>query len=202
MIQGLLLAAGRGSRFGANKLLHPLGDGTPMALAAARTLAEALGEILIVIRPEDSELSQLLETAALGRVLPCAEAAKGMGHSLACGAMATPAVDGWVVALGDMPYVQPVSICEVARRLAAGAQIAAPTYGGRRGHPVGFASRFYRDLTRLKGDSGARGLIQSHRGLAELFPSDDPGTVYDLDCPEDLPRMCRGPGQGFYPPCR
>lgn len=186
MIQGLLLAAGTGRRFGANKLLHPLADGTPVALAAARHLAEALGEILVVVRPEDAELSHLLQAAALGSVVPCPQSANGMGHSLACGAMATPAADGWVIALGDMPHIQPAAIREVARRLTRGARIAAPVYRGRRGHPVGFAAAFYADLIGLKGDTGARDLLRRHRDLAELFPCEDPGTVWDLDRPEDL----------------
>ena len=193
MIQGLLLAAGRSSRFGANKLLCRLSDGTPVALAAARNLAAALGEILVVARPEDAELIRLFEASGLGRVLPCAESANGMGHSLACGVQARPAADGWVVALGDMPHIQPASIREVARRLAAGASIAAPTYRGRRGHPVGFAAAFYSDLAGLTGDIGARDLIQRHRDLVELFPCDDPGTVYDLDRPADLNTAAAAP---------
>jgi molybdenum cofactor cytidylyltransferase len=186
VIQGLLLAAGNSSRFGANKLLHPLADGVPVGLAAARHLAAALGEVLVVVRPEDAALIRLLETAALGRVVRCAESYQGMGHSLACGVSVTPTADGWVVALADMPYVRPASIREVARRLASGASIAAPVYRGQRGHPVGFAAGFYGDLVALRGDSGARPLIERHRDRAVLFAWDDPGTVYDLDRPEDL----------------
>jgi len=193
MIQGLLLAAGKSTRFGANKLLHPLSDAPPVAVAAARNLAAALGDILVVVRPEDAELIHLLEAAALGPVLPCAESLNGMGHSLAFGVMATPLADGWVVALGDMPHIRPASIREVAQRLVAGAAIAAPTYRGRRGHPVGFAAGFYQDLAGLRGDTGARDLIQRHRQGAELFPWDDPGTLYDLDRPEDLTRVSRMP---------
>jgi molybdenum cofactor cytidylyltransferase len=189
VIQGLLLAAGRSRRFGANKLLYRLSDGTPVVLAAARNLAAALGEILVVARPEDAEIIRLFEASGLGRVLPCAESANGIGHSLAFGVMATPLADGWVVALGDMPHIQPASIREVAQRLVAGAPIAAPVFRGRRGHPVGFAASFYQDLAGLRGDIGARALIQRHRQGAELFPWDDPGTVYDLDRPEDLPRV-------------
>jgi len=38
-IAGILLAAGCGSRFGANKLLAPLADGTPLAIAALKTFS-------------------------------------------------------------------------------------------------------------------------------------------------------------------
>jgi len=49
--QGILLAAGFSRRFGANKLLHPLADGIPIALAAARRLRAALPEVLAVVNP-------------------------------------------------------------------------------------------------------------------------------------------------------
>ena len=41
-MQGILLAAGRSSRFGADKLLQPMPDGTRVAVAAARALVTAL----------------------------------------------------------------------------------------------------------------------------------------------------------------
>lgn len=50
-IVGILLAAGRGSRFGSDKLLHPLADGTPMAVAAAASLLQACGRVIAVLRP-------------------------------------------------------------------------------------------------------------------------------------------------------
>ena len=53
-MQAILLAAGRSSRFGGNKLLHPLADGTPVALAAARNLVAALPGALAVVKWRDA----------------------------------------------------------------------------------------------------------------------------------------------------
>ena len=41
-LSGILLAAGAAKRFGGGKLLHALGDGTPLGVAAARNLAHAV----------------------------------------------------------------------------------------------------------------------------------------------------------------
>ena len=59
-IVGLLLAAGQGRRFGGDKLLHPLADGTPMAVASARRLRSACPHSIAVLRPEQQVLAGLL----------------------------------------------------------------------------------------------------------------------------------------------
>ena len=71
---------------------------------------------------------------------------------------AAPDADGWLIALADMPFVRPETIRAVLAALAKGAAIAAPSYRGERGHPVGFARAFYEELSTLKGDAGAREL--------------------------------------------
>jgi molybdenum cofactor cytidylyltransferase len=92
LIQPIFLAAGRSARFGANKLLHPLADGTPLALAAARNLAAALPGALAVVNGTDAELVGLLEGVGL-KVSVCPHAQEGMGASLAWGVSQTPEAD-------------------------------------------------------------------------------------------------------------
>lgn len=181
----LLLAAGAGRRFGADKLLATLPDGTPVAVAAARNLLAAGCEVHAVVRAAEAGIAPAL--ARLGAVLvPCADAHRGMGHSLACGVRASVDADGWLIALADMPFVQPASIAAVVDALAAGAGIAAPTVGGRRGHPVGFAADFREALLRSCGDRGARGLLRAHADRIVDLAVADRGVLRDVDRPEDL----------------
>jgi molybdenum cofactor cytidylyltransferase len=107
-IVGILLAAGVSRRFGSDKRLQPLADGTPMALVAARNLAAACRRCILVIRPDDTALAQLLSEAGLETVV-CPDAEQGMGHSLAAGVAASADATGWLVALADMPYIQPAT---------------------------------------------------------------------------------------------
>jgi molybdenum cofactor cytidylyltransferase len=184
-IVGILLAAGRGSRFGSDKLLHALADGTPIAVAAAAGLLPACDRVIAVLRPGCGELAELL--AATGcEPLPCAEADAGMGHSLACGVLATPDAAGWVVALADMPFITPASHRAVAASLRAGASLAASEFGGRRGHPVGFAAKWRDQLAHLGGDQGGKSILDAHRQQLVLCRVDDPGVLRDIDRPEDL----------------
>jgi len=187
-IVGVLLAAGLGRRFGSDKRLQPLADGTPLALAAARSLRAGCDEVLAVLRPGDAALAALL-IAADCRVIYCAEAELGMGHSLAAGVRASPQAAGWLIALADMPAIAPASHAAVAAALRRGASIAVPTFTGRRGHPVGFSERWRDELEALQGDQGARRLLQVAPSEIELVTLDDPGILADIDTPADLAGM-------------
>ena len=106
MIVGVLLAAGRGTRFGAHKLLHPLDDGRTLVEHAARNLTMALPTSVAVVRPDDTALREILTGQGLS-IIECPQADQGMGASIACGVAATPNADGWVIALADMPWIRP-----------------------------------------------------------------------------------------------
>ena len=185
MIVGVLLAAGRGTRFGSHKLLHPLADGTPMALAALRNLAPSVDSVIAVVRPEDSALIQLLSKEQ-ARVLPCPAAAQGMGASLACGVRATPEAAGWLIALADMPYVPTAVSAALSAELQAGTPLVAPTYQDQRGHPVGFSRVYYPALAALSGDRGARQILDQHADQLRLIAVNEPGILRDIDAPRDL----------------
>lgn len=184
-IVGLLLAAGRSRRFGADKRWQPLADGTPLALASAARLRAVCADVLAVVRPEDEALAEYLRVLGCA-VVSCAEADGGMGHSLAAGIGASSDAAGWLVALADMPAIAPGSYRAVAAALEAGAALAVPAYRGRRGHPVGFAARWREELSALTGDRGARGLLQANPGQIVEIIVDDPGILADIDTPADL----------------
>jgi len=187
VIVGILLAAGSGTRFGSHKLLHRLPDGTPMAVSALRNLAQGVDEVIVVVRPGDTQLMQLLAREK-GRVLPCAKADQGMGASLACGVCAAPDAAGWIIALADMPFVPGEIICTLAARLKAGDAIVAPAYRGQRGHPVGFSHAFYPALSALSGDQGARHILNQNTDRLTLIPCTNSGVLHDIDTQADLNR--------------
>ena len=184
-VAGILLASGVGRRFGANKLLHPLPDGTPIAVAAARNLVAALPGSVAVVRAANSVLARQLRQVGC-RIAVCRDAEEGMGRTLAAGVRAARDASGWVVALADMPFLQPETIRIVADGLNDGAAIAAPSFEGRRGHPGGLARRFKDDLLALEGDAGARSILAAHEDWITLYEVFDPGVLRDIDTPADL----------------
>ena len=184
-IVGILLAAGSAARYGGQKLLEPLPDGTPIAIAALRTLLRVLPRVVAVVNAEDETLAEML--AAEGAVIvTCSDCAHRMGRSIAAGVSTASEAEGWLVALADMPFVRPETISIVARRLGNGAVICAPCYRGQRGHPVGFAACFHEELLAIRGDTGARGIIDRNIASLDLCECDDAGVLRDIDTPADL----------------
>jgi molybdenum cofactor cytidylyltransferase len=188
-IVGVLLAAGRGERFGGAKLLVPLPAGphagAAVGVAACRNLRAALDDVVTVVRAGDDALAAAFVREG-AQVVVAERAAAGMGASLAAGVAAAGDADGYVVALADMPWIAPATIRSVADAIAGGASIAAPRFGGRQGHPVGFAAAHRAALVALAGDAGARSIVTAHAPLVRGVDVDDPGIVRDVDLPDDL----------------
>lgn len=182
---GILLAAGAGQRFGADKLLQPLSDGIPVAVHAAQHLRAALPRVIAVVAPGADTLSQLLAQQGC-EVLVNPHPETGMSSSLVSGVASAPEASGWIIALGDMPWIKVDSIAQVAARMATGASLVAPSYGGRRGHPVGLGASRYAAILELQGDQGARSILAGQANQLVLLPVQDPGVLRDVDTPEDL----------------
>lgn len=166
-------------------MLHPLADGAPMVLRSAKSLAAAVDRIVAIVPPAAHELIDLLTNSNLG-IDVCTLYSDGLGRSLARGVRACRDSKGWLIALGDMPFILPTTIAAVAQALRLGAPIAAPTHDNRRGHPVGFSREYYTELAALSGDVGARDIVQRDAARIVLLPADDPGIHRDIDVPRDL----------------
>jgi molybdenum cofactor cytidylyltransferase len=190
---GILMAAGRGRRFDPqglrNKLLQPLAEagGQPLVAVSARRLLAVLPRVVAVVPPDDGGVGALL--ASLGcEVTACADADSGMAASLTHAIRRSldvfSPVDAWLVALGDMPHVAPATLQALADALGQGAGIAAPVMAGRRGNPVGFGRVHLDALLALRGEQGARKLLQAFP-VTEVEVN-DPGIFRDIDTPADL----------------
>lgn len=183
-ITGILLAAGYSRRFGCDKLLYSLNDGTPIVQASARPLKMTVDHAVAVVRPDSIALATLLREEGF-EVVTDANTVNGMGASLACGIRASRHADAWVIALADMPFIQTTTFQTVVDLLRQGAGIVAPQYRGRRGHPVGFQQSFGETLSKLTGDVGAKVLLQRFQSQLTVFSCEDRGILCDIDTPQE-----------------
>lgn len=191
-LTGILLAAGRGRRFDPsgerNKLLQRLPGGEPVLGASARTLLAVCARVVAVVAPNDGGAGELLRQLGC-EVTVCPDADGGMGlslaHAIGYSLHDQPPGQGWLVALGDMPFVAPSTLRALGAAIDDGAAIAAPLFEGRRGNPVAFGAAHRDALLALEGDQGARRLLASCpvTTIAVL----DCGILRDIDSPVDLP---------------
>lgn len=188
-VVGLLLASGRGRRFDPtgerNKLLALLPDGRTVLRAAAQNLCSALDEVALVLPSKDTALLACVEDLKI-MVVRNDRPDQGLSRSIANGVFHLPHARGWVVGLGDMPFIDRLTIRAVARGLCSDESIVAPTYRGERGHPVAFGKRYFAELCALTGEGGARALLTRHP--VTQLALEDRGILLDIDTPLDLLR--------------
>jgi molybdenum cofactor cytidylyltransferase len=187
-IVGILLAAGKGSRFDPqgqrNKLLQRIENGNTVAASAAAAMLSSLGKVVATVRQDGDALAEELRQCGC-TLHVCAEASGGMAISIVAALRCTPDADGWIIGLGDMPYVEAGTVAALADALREGADIAVPVFQGQRGNPVGFSRRHLPALLRLEGDRGARDLLQSCPVTVVVV--EDFGILRDIDTVQDLP---------------
>lgn len=186
-IAGLILAAGRGTRFGTDKRLARLPDGRTLLETVLARHAGISQPLLIVLRPDD-EAAAALASRHGAQVLVCEDADQGMGHSLACGAralLAMPELDGVLIDLADMPAVSATTLRRVQQALRDTGQAVTPRYQGRIGQPRGLPRACFEALSRLRGDQGARHLLDWQQAVH--VEVEDAGILLDIDRPADLP---------------
>lgn len=187
-VTAIVLAAGQGSRFRAeagadqDKLLAAcVGlDGVirPVIEQVLRNLPERVVTRWLVTSPGRGEVIRLAEAYGCQVVLLDSS---GMGDSIAAAVKASGAADGWLVVLGDMPFIQ---LSSIERVIASVEGITVPVSAGQYGHPVAFDHTFGPALMALSGDRGARPLFAQTQ--VREVQVDDPGVLWDVDVPQRL----------------
>lgn len=189
-IVGILLAAGQSKRFGSQKLLQRIAeDQPPIAVQSAINLLEVLPNSIAVVRENDQELKSLLLKTGI-QVVENPDARLGMSTSIHCAIesliKSRPDAKGWIIALADMPYIPPRIIKQIADTLLQGALIVAPEYNKQRGQPVGFSQQLRNELLNLKGDMGAKPIVEKHLSQLQLIEVSSNSVLHDIDTPLDL----------------
>ena len=186
-VAGLLLAAGESRRMGTgNKMLAEF-EGAAMVVRAVRNLVESrVDPVIVVLGHDPGPVVEAIGSAPV-RFVYNPEFPNGMSTSLRAGLQALPdSATGVVVALGDMPLVTSEDIDALIDVFDSDdeAGVCIPTHKGKRGNPVLWSRRYFPQLEELRGDTGARDLLQALR--PREVPRDNSGILVDFDTPESL----------------
>lgn len=196
-LAGLIPAAGAATRFGGPKVLAPL-RGEPLVVRAARLLVPLCAAgVHVVAGTAGPEIRRALAGAGLPAsvaVVDNPDWARGLSTSLVRGIAALPAgADAVLILLGDQAAVDAADLSAlVAAWEVEPALIAAAGVADRLGPPVIIPRPYWPQLAALRGDQGARSLLEWHE---EHIAVAMPHAALDVDTPEDLARLEAAPAQ-------
>jgi molybdenum cofactor cytidylyltransferase len=195
-VAGILLAAGKSSRYGEPKQLLDW-RGEPLVRRVARTALQAgLSPVVVVTGANAGQVAQALAGMEVQIVHnPFWE--QGQSASLRVGLSALPVETGAAIfLLADQPQVPAALIEALVRTHATSlAPVIAPSVDGRRANPVLFDRVTFNELRSLRGDSGGRQIMApSGPYPVSWVPWDDPRLLLDVDTPEDYQQLL---GTGF-----
>jgi molybdenum cofactor cytidylyltransferase len=175
-----LLAAGRGVRFGSDKLIAEF-EGESLGLKAARMLIGLPFASHIAVCRSDSELVGHYRNLGFD-VVTNDQPDIGQAHSLhiAVKAAMTTDAQALLVALADMPFVSEAHLTALVTRFDGA--ITASTNGATPMPPAIFPRDAWPDLLATSGDAGARVLLE----VAKLVTA-PASELQDIDTPADLP---------------
>jgi molybdenum cofactor cytidylyltransferase len=188
-VAAIILAAGRSTRMGGpNKLLAELGGKPLVRIVTEQALASKAQGVIVVTGHQAAEVEKALSGLKV-KFVRNPDFAGGLATSVKAGIAAVPAnADGAVICLGDMPLIDADLIDRLIEAFAPdrGSLIAVPVSDNRRGNPVLWSRRFFRELMALDGDIGARHLIAKHPEAVAEVPVEGHGAFLDIDTPAAL----------------
>ena len=189
MICAIVLAAGRSSRMGVQKLLLPFAGKTVISHIVDQLLASTVDRVVVVTGHEPQRISEVLSGKAVS-IVHNADYDSGMLSSVRCGLLAIPkGCKAVLVAIGDQPSINTELVSLMIRSFDAGQKkILVPCYEGKRGHPLLFSSLYREEVLTRYDDVGLRGLLRAHPDEVFELTASTPSVLSDMDYPEDYRR--------------
>jgi molybdenum cofactor cytidylyltransferase len=186
LVSAVVLAAGRATRMGGQKVLLPVG-GRPIIRGVVEAAQRSgVAETVVVVGSEAGQVRAALAGCPV-RIVENVDYELGMSTSLRAGlSEARPDCEAVLFVLGDQPFVTPAMIDELIARFAEkGSLIVRPVIDGKPAHPVLMGSRLFPEILALEGDVGAREILARHPGDVDLLAMTDRRLALDVDTPED-----------------
>ena len=202
-------AAGASTRMGRPKLLLPWGQSTVLESTLAALREGGVPTIVVVLAPLGPLAGWLPPPGVRTAVNP--EPASGMLSSVLVGLAALAAAGGTsarvegasalsgehvdapasapdplLVCPADLPALRASTIAALLAAYRERGGVVVPRHGRRRGHPLLIAPRWQARLPEIAHhQTGLRRILELAAGAVHEVPVDDPGSIRDVDTPED-----------------
>lgn len=194
LISAIVLAAGQSSRLAPyNKLTRDFGGTSMLQLAIDATRVDGIHEVLLIVGPgESTDPAQHRDDPRLRRIVnPTAR--DGLSSSVRCGIDAVSKTSAAaIILLADMPFVTAAHVQRLIDAFHEGGSkhIIVPKAQGRRGNPILWPQWSFKGFAGLRGDVGARSLLQQYPDDVRFLDMPDDGVLVDIDTPESWLQHC------------
>lgn len=188
---GIVLAAGMSLRFGRAKQLMELGGKTVLEWTLSTCLDSQLDSIYLILGYAYKEIketiSEMIKHPRLN-ILVNPNYKKGQSTSLQTGiSEIRDTHPSAMFILGDQPFIDSTTINHLLECFwASEKNICVPYSQKRRGNPVVFNALFYDKINSIRGDIGARGIIENHPDHVLRVPVARPSFFHDIDTKKDF----------------
>lgn len=195
MIATVILAAGRSRRMGRPKMSLPWKDGTALIAHMVSIFQDAGAEPIVVVAGENYGFVEEHLRGLKVNILTSPETTNAeMLDSVKLGlrSLERVAMEAALIMPGDHPLLLPSTVralCVAWRRMPD--RILAPSFGGRRGHPLLIPNALWPEILALGEGLSLRDFLDRHEAHLETLDVEDPGVRFDVDTPEDYENALR-----------
>ena len=181
-LAAVLLAGGASRRMGSPKALLPIGDSNFLT-RLIDIYAPHCSPIIVVFGHGAAALQEAFAQEKRVTFAVNPDPDRGQLSSLQTGLALTST--SLLFQPIDYPAIRASTVAALA---TATAPLAIPVHQERRGHPVRISAAIAGELLALPPTAQARDVIRAHYPEAAFIEVDDPGTITDIDTPEDYTR--------------
>jgi xanthine dehydrogenase accessory factor len=185
-VAAIILAAGKSTRMGQQKLLMPFEGKSMIATVVGKIAGSVSSRTIVVTGSDRNKIEKELEAYAV-LFVDNERYEKGMLTSVQAGvAAASTETDGYLILLGDQPMVSEAVINRLISVFQKGGKgLLIPVFKGKRGHPVLIGSKYKNEIKSLSPEIGLRELFLNHPDDIQEIEVESEDVLKDIDTPDD-----------------
>ena len=189
----IIIAAGRSKRLGSPKQLLDFQGKNLLQHTIDTALESQIGPVLLVLGANYEKIKSNINLNSL-KVCENKHWESGMASSIICGIETLtswqPNAEAAILMVCDQPFINVYLLTQLVKKYEeTGDAIVASSYNGIKGIPALFPKKHFHELLALKGDTGARNLINSYAASLQTIPFVQ-GSI-DIDTPEDYQSLLK-----------
>jgi molybdenum cofactor cytidylyltransferase len=198
----ILLAAGESSRMGSSKALLPWAGTSLLGYAVGEFLAAGAAEVVVVVGADAERVRAALPSSDAVVAVANPEYRSGRSSSIRAGAASiSPATSAVIVQSVDQPCPSAILRALYEAVEQPDVEVAAPTFAGRRGHPICLAGRLVSELLTVREeDEGLRAAVRRHAGARRDVPVESAVVHLNLNDRSAYERAYQESGDGIRSP--